>query len=77
MKFAVKTKKCMSCKTAMANEEEGALCPQCKPQEAKLYLLTTRKVNKFEESFNRLWTQCQRCQGSLHQVKYMISRCRS
>lgn len=24
-------------------------------------------VNELEERFSRLWTQCQRCQGSLHQ----------
>ena len=25
------------------------------------------KLNELEERFARLWSQCQRCQGSLHQ----------
>ena len=26
-------------------------------------------VNELESQFGALWTQCQRCQGSLHQVR--------
>ena len=28
---------------------------------------THMQVNEMQETFSRLWTQCQRCQGSLHQ----------
>ena len=31
-------------------------------------------MNDFEEKFSRLWTQCQRCQGSLHQDVLCTSR---
>ena len=37
-------------------------------QEAEIYAHSLTTVNELEAAFGALWTQCQRCQGSLHQV---------
>lgn len=37
-------------------------------QEAEVYQRSMAAVNELEGQFGALWTQCQRCQGSLHQV---------
>ena len=46
---------------------EKAVCKRCKPREAHIYMNQVSAVRKHEKSFSRLWTQCQQCQGSLHQ----------
>ena len=33
----------------------------------EVYLKRVHESNSHEETFNKLWTQCQRCQGSTHQ----------
>jgi DNA polymerase delta subunit 1 len=66
MMFAVKTLKCMSCKSPISDEEK-TLCQRCKPREAEIFMQKAAKVREVEESFSRLWTECQRCQGSMHQ----------
>lgn len=38
-------------------------------QEAEIYARSLTTVNELEAAFGALWTQCQRCQGSLHQVR--------
>ena len=74
MKFAVKGKKCLNCKITMSKSAKGTLCSHCIHLEPQIYVETAHRVNKLEESFNRLWTQCQRCQGSLHQDVLCTSR---
>ena len=32
------------------------------------------QVNEMQETFSRLWTQCQRCQGDLHKDVLCTSR---
>ncbi|KAI8851031.1 DNA polymerase family B-domain-containing protein [Chytridium lagenaria] len=54
MKFAVRTATCLGCKTPLPKNVESAVCKNCKPKTQ-------------ERNFRKLWTQCQRCQGSLHQ----------
>ncbi|CAM5999722.1 unnamed protein product [Sphagnum balticum] len=49
------------------SEENQTLCIHCKGREAELYQKTVTNVGDLEQLFGRLWTQCQRCQGSLHQ----------
>jgi len=44
-----------------------AVCPNCVPRVGELYQKHLSSVNELEMRFSRLWTQCQRCQGSLHQ----------
>ncbi|KAK2864970.1 DNA-directed DNA polymerase delta [Arthroderma sp. PD_2] len=68
MKFAKKTQTCMGCKKPLIGKEEmsGAVCANCRPRLGELYTRTLNKVSELEVRFGRLWTQCQRCQGSLH-----------
>ncbi|KAJ4354904.1 DNA-directed DNA polymerase delta [Ascochyta clinopodiicola] len=68
MKFAKKTQTCMGCKKPLtaAHEKEGAVCENCRPRIGELYQKTLSKVSELEVRFSRLWTQCQRCQGSIH-----------
>ena len=65
MAFAVKKTKCTGCRTPIADGQ--LLCPHCAPKVAEIYASKLAIVNECEEKFARLWTQCQRCQGSLHQ----------
>jgi DNA polymerase delta subunit 1 len=46
----------------------GAVCKNCKPRMQELYQKQVMSTSQLEVRFSRLWTQCQRCQGSLHQV---------
>ncbi|RUO96406.1 DNA polymerase delta catalytic subunit-like protein, partial [Jimgerdemannia flammicorona] len=66
MKFAVKTVTCLGCKTPLS-KDETAVCKHCNPRVGELYQKQLKSVNELEVRFSRLWTQCQRCQGSLHQ----------
>ncbi|KAJ6624961.1 DNA polymerase family B-domain-containing protein [Mycena sp. CBHHK59/15] len=70
MRFAVKTVTCLGCKTPLrANNsvKNGALCKDCKPRMGELYQKQISTTSALQVRFSRLWTQCQRCQGSLHQ----------
>ncbi|KAK3325423.1 DNA polymerase family B-domain-containing protein [Apodospora peruviana] len=68
MKFAKKTQTCMGCKKPLTGKEEsqGAVCSNDAPRVGELYKKTLDKVSDLEVRFGRLWTQCQRCQGSMH-----------
>ncbi|EXF75235.1 DNA polymerase family B [Colletotrichum fioriniae PJ7] len=68
MKFAKKTQTCMGCKKPLRGKEEsaGAVCSDCAPRVGELYKKTLDKTSDLEVRFGRLWTQCQRCQGSMH-----------
>ncbi|KAL2630232.1 hypothetical protein R1flu_014918 [Riccia fluitans] len=65
MKFAKKRLSCFGCKATLS-EGDQTLCSHCRGREAELYQRTVSNVRELEQLFNRLWTQCQRCQGSLH-----------
>lgn len=64
MKFVKVQKTCLSCKVPIVG---GALCKNCEENQIDLYWKQLKNVNSIEVQFSRLWTQCQRCQGSLHQ----------
>ncbi|KAK4212108.1 DNA polymerase delta catalytic subunit [Rhypophila decipiens] len=68
MKFAKKTQTCMACKKPLTGKEEaqGAVCKDDGNRVGELYKKTLDKVSDLEVRFGRLWTQCQRCQGSMH-----------
>ncbi|KAH6561006.1 hypothetical protein BASA62_010170 [Batrachochytrium salamandrivorans] len=66
MKFTVRTATCLGCKVPL-KRNDIAVCDNC---QSKLPILHKRQVdvvNELEVKFSRFWTQCQRCQGSLHQ----------
>jgi DNA polymerase delta subunit 1 len=76
MKFAKKTQTCMGCKKPLvgAEESKGAVCENCRPRIGELYTKHVKKVGEMEVRFGRLWTQCQRCQGSMHSEVLCSSR---
>lgn len=45
------------------------MCVNCRPKLPELYQKHVGQTSKLQIDFARLWTQCQRCQGSLHQVR--------
>lgn len=66
--FTKKKESCLGCKTVLATSEEtNAVCKHCKPKESELYQKYVCELASLEEKYSRLWTQCQRCQGSLHE----------
>ncbi|ESK97702.1 dna polymerase delta catalytic subunit [Moniliophthora roreri MCA 2997] len=69
MKFAVKTITCLGCKTPLRanNSLNSAVCNNCRPRLPELYQRQVSQASELQVRFSRLWTQCQRCQGSLHQ----------
>ncbi|KAJ7050544.1 DNA polymerase family B-domain-containing protein [Mycena amicta] len=70
MKFAVKTVTCLGCKTPLRGNnsvKNGAVCKDCRPRMGELYQKQISSTSALQVQFARLWTQCQRCQGSLHQ----------
>ncbi|KAL8473507.1 hypothetical protein ACS0TY_030371 [Phlomoides rotata] len=73
MKFAKKQLTCIGCKALISNSSQ-TLCSHCKGREAELYCKSVANVADLEELFGRLWTQCQECQGSLHQDVLCTSR---
>ncbi|XP_074334109.1 DNA polymerase delta catalytic subunit isoform X1 [Apium graveolens] len=73
MKFAKKKLSCIGCKALISNSD-STICAHCKGREAELYCKTVSTVSELEKLFGRLWTQCQECQGSLHQDVLCTSR---
>ncbi|KAJ6819957.1 putative DNA polymerase delta catalytic subunit [Iris pallida] len=73
MKFAKKQLSCLGCKAVISNADQ-TLCSHCKGREAELYCKSVSNVRELETLFGRLWTQCQECQGSLHQDVLCTSR---
>lgn len=67
MRFAVKTLKCLGCKAPLPKGVTASLCKHCEEKRGELLLGKIDEANALEARFAKLWTQCQRCQGSLHQ----------
>lgn len=69
MRFAKKQELCTNCRTPLRPDNHGALCPNCirEGKAPALYGSALSQMNYLENKFSRLWTECQRCQGSLHQ----------
>ncbi|CAG8460463.1 9538_t:CDS:10 [Cetraspora pellucida] len=65
---------CLGCKVPLTKDAGSVVCRHCKPKLGELYQKQLVTVNDFETRFARLWTQCQRCQGSLHQDILCSSR---
>ncbi|CCG82067.1 DNA polymerase [Taphrina deformans PYCC 5710] len=67
MKFAVKTVTCMGCKAPVPKGSNSPVCKNCTARGPELWTKHVNIMSTMEIRFARLWTQCQRCQGSLHQ----------
>ena len=66
--FTKKKESCLSCKAVLPDSEsKNAVCSHCKHKESELYQKEMCTMAALEGKFSRLWTQCQRCQGSLHE----------
>eukprot|EP00094_Tigriopus_californicus_P004597 TCALIF_04428-PA protein Name:"Similar to DNApol-delta DNA polymerase delta catalytic subunit (Drosophila melanogaster)" AED:0.10 eAED:0.10 QI:25/0.84/0.85/1/1/1/14/14/1086 len=68
-----RTKTVVTSKVPLAKDTD-AVCGHCKPKESALYQKHISEMSALEERFSRLWTQCQRCQGSLHEEVLCTSR---
>jgi DNA polymerase delta subunit 1 len=73
MKFAQKRLTCLGCRAALG-KGEATVCAHCRPREGEIYARSLLAANDLEAQFSALWTQCQRCQGSLHQDVLCRSR---
>ncbi|KAJ2746674.1 DNA-directed DNA polymerase delta [Coemansia sp. BCRC 34301] len=69
-RFMVKTNTCLSCKTPLKKEDQHkAVCRHCEPKLPEIYVRNTDTMRELEMRYARLWTECQRCQGSVnHEV---------
>nr|QBM06234.1 DNA polymerase delta catalytic subunit [Brachionus koreanus] len=66
--FTKRKETCLSCKSILSDKESmNAVCSHCKHKESELYQKQICTIAALEDKFNRLWTQCQRCQGNLHE----------
>lgn len=65
MGFIKKVQTCKGCRGPL-KKGEGPLCGNCQQRSGELYVKALYNVRDLEEKFARLWTQCQRCSGSLH-----------
>ena len=75
MAFAKVRLSCVGCRSSITDEKQStALCTHCLGKEPEHLQKALNSVNALERDFNRLWTQCQRCQGSLHQDVLCTSR---
>ncbi|XP_063359569.1 DNA polymerase delta catalytic subunit [Cydia amplana] len=72
--FTKKREKCIGCKTVMPNDSKSALCNHCIPKEGQLYITEIFKLRQLQDKFSSLWTECQRCQGSLHEEVLCTNR---
>lgn len=62
-KFVTKSLKCLGCRVVI---KAGSLCAHCQEeQSAHIVMSRMQELREKEEEYSRLWTQCQRCQGSL------------
>ncbi|KAK7075072.1 DNA polymerase delta catalytic subunit [Halocaridina rubra] len=72
-KFITKKASCIGCKVPLSSTTD-ALCKHCKLRESEIYMSQMESLGILEEKFGRLWTQCQRCQGSVHEEVICTSR---
>uniref|UniRef100_A0ACB8EUP6 DNA polymerase delta catalytic subunit n=1 Tax=Sphaerodactylus townsendi TaxID=933632 RepID=A0ACB8EUP6_9SAUR len=72
MAFATKRSTCIGCRAVLSHH--GAVCKFCLGHQSELYQKEVAHLSSLEEKFSRLWTQCQRCQGSLHEDVLCTSR---
>jgi len=71
--FTKKKMTCLGCKVPLSIETD-AVCPHCKKKESAIFQKLIAETSDLESHFSRLWTQCQRCQGSLHEEVLCTSR---
>ena len=62
--FLIVKKTCLNCKVVI---KSGVVCKNCKEKLRSIYIENRLEMNNKERAFADLWSQCQRCQGSILQ----------
>ncbi|KAJ1733356.1 DNA-directed DNA polymerase delta [Coemansia biformis] len=66
-RFTVKTNTCLGCKTPLRKDQQHrAVCTHCQSRLPELYMRNMDTMRELEMRYARLWTECQRCQGSVN-----------
>lgn len=55
---------CLQCKKGLFNQEVKPLCKQCEDKEKQLFLQSVLELKSKERAYQKLWSECQRCEGS-------------
>eukprot|EP01135_Chromosphaera_perkinsii_P002643 Nk52_evm11s226 gene=Nk52_evmTU11s226 len=74
MQFTKVTKTCLGCRAPLKSDTKSSICSDCAHREGEIYQKQVEVTTEMEQRFSKLWTQCQRCQGSLHQDVLCSSR---
>ncbi|XP_033928295.1 DNA polymerase delta catalytic subunit [Melopsittacus undulatus] len=72
MAFTTRKSSCVGCRAVLPHH--GAVCDFCSHRQAELYQKEVGALATLELRFSRLWSQCQRCQSSMHQDVLCTSR---
>lgn len=73
--FTKKKETCLGCRSVLTKEYENeAVCYHCKEKEPVIYQQELHNHQMLEDRFSQLFTECQRCQGSLHEEILCTSR---
>ncbi|KAF5289112.1 hypothetical protein FQA39_LY15214 [Lamprigera yunnana] len=73
--FTRKKETCLGCRSVLPNGYENeALCAYCNPKISTLYQQELNHHQHLEDRFAALFTECQRCMGSLHEDILCTSR---
>lgn len=73
--FTMKKETCLGCKSVLPKGYENeAVCQFCKTKEAEFYQQELKHHRHLENRFSSLFTECQRCMGSLHEEILCTSR---
>lgn len=73
MRFVRKTPSCLGCGVPVRREGD-AVCEHCGPGQASICAQAVADASAKQARFAAFWSQCQRCQGSLHQQVICGSR---
>jgi DNA polymerase delta subunit 1 len=71
--FYKKRPTCLGCRVPLA-DGQTTTCSSCHPREPEVYEQCLSTAKELERRFTKVWTQCQVCQGSLHQTVLCTSR---
>lgn len=64
--FARIAETCMGCRVALPDGQR-TLCDHCRTKAAPIYRNRLNQVREHERTFSSYWSQCQTCQGTIHQ----------
>lgn len=65
MGFVKKVESCKGCRSPL-KKGETTLCANCEARSGEFYIKQLYEARDLQEKFSRLWVQCQRCAGNLH-----------